>query len=259
MSEVTNLPLEAAAGTTPITAGPNNDHLAPFLGAPTYVAWDLTASGAANHGAVLGYGLLGVYWTAVRDVPQVLPGTPAGTTKPFADWSNKYDLTDFTWYQLPFTGPAPQHVIASTYIADTRSLYVVDQTDDPVLARLLRYDFDTGAFAELGHWPRTIVFDRAELSGSYEGNLLLSGSSKLTNHVAGVVLQPGAAKVELIGAFLRKRVLAVEPTLGATALTLPLVPDSSSGSTNTVIPTKQVFFPTHEKPQHSPKGPPCND
>ncbi len=345
--EVSNLPLEAAAGTTPITAGPNNDHLAPFLGAPTYVAWDLTASGAANHGAVLGYGLLGVYWTAVRDVPQVLPGTPAGTTKPFTDWSNKYssgfagqpgplssasltkstcplcnlgtcpycqirickaclvspefnslvtspatgqvfaqtssgpiditsefssgaleavsatgtrwvpsaerggwiganglafsvlstdgttveatlvagsegvtllgaggiinpfhasatpvatsssppprsdfgavlsghenalfviggtladgtpagdlwmyDFQTMAWYQLPFTGPVPRKVLAATYLPDTRSLWLVDQTGQhPKRARLLRYDFATGAFVRLGSWRRTPVFD----------------------------------------------------------------------------------------------------
>ncbi len=442
--EVTGLPLEAAADTT-LQSG---DNLSPFLGAPTYVAWDLSASGASELGT-LGYGLLGVYWTAVRDVPHVLPGTPVGTTKPFTDWSNKYssgfagkpgpiasvgltkstcphcnlgactyceaticktcmvsadfkslvtspatgqvfaqssqgaiditsefsqpaldavfapdtrwvtsaerggwiganglsfavlstdgstvegvlaassegvgliggsddtlpvfdvasaairpvgnapaprsdfgavlsgreqavfviggelqsgglagdlwmyDLESYRWYQLPFTGPAPQKVIAATYLADTRSLYVVDQTDtNPVLARLLRYDFDTGAFVQLGKWPRTVVFDRVELSGAPEGNLLLSGSSKLTNHVAGVVLKPSAAKVDVVGAFLRKGVLAVEPTLGDTALTLPLVSDSSTGSTNTVVPNKQVFFRTHEKPQHKPKGPACND
>jgi hypothetical protein len=142
-------------------------------------------------------------------------------------------------------------VLAATYLPDTRSLWIVDQTGQhPKRARLLRYDFATGAFVRLGRWLRTPVFDRVELSGSYEGNLLLSGSSELTHHVAGVVLQPSATKVKVIGAFLRKGVLAVEPTLGQTALTLPLVSDGPTGSDNVLIPNSQIFFEPEGRYDH---------
>jgi len=59
--------------------------------------------------------------------------------------------------------------------------------------------------------------------------------------------------VKVIGAFLRKGVLAVEPTLGATALTLPLVSDSPPGSDNVVIPNSQIFFKSRRRGRHDRK------
>ncbi len=93
-------------------------------------------------------------------------GTPAGDL-----WM--YDFQTMAWYQLPFTGPVPRKVLAATYLPDTRSLWLVDHTGQhPKRARLLRYDFATGAFVRLGKWLRTPVFDRIELCGSYEGPAL---------------------------------------------------------------------------------------
>jgi Galactose oxidase, central domain len=173
----------------------------------------------------------------------------------------RYDIARGTWAELFFTGPAPQKVLAATYLPETRSLWLVDQTEqNPVLARILRYDLQTQTMHQAGKWPRTLVIDRVELSGAPRGTLLLSGSSQQTQHVFGVVIQPkgdGAkgGDLEVIGAFLRKGTLAVEPTLSDTVLTLPLTSSSPTGSENTVISVSDLFFKP-EKKTPSPKGPP---
>jgi Trypsin/Thrombospondin type 3 repeat len=172
-----------------------------------------------------------------------------------------YDIPRARWLELPVSGPAPEKVLAATYLPETHSLWLVDQTDqNPVLARILRYDLRTRTMHQAGKWPRTLIIDRVELSGAPRGNLLLSGSSEQTNHVFGVVIQPkgdGAkgGDLEVVGAFIRKGTLAVEPTLSDTVLTLPLVSGSPTGSDNTVVSARDLLFKP-EKKTPSPKGPP---
>ena len=84
-------------------------------------------------------------------------------------------------------------------------------------------------------------------------------SSKI-GRVVGVVINPNAdhakgGNLEVIGAFIRKGALAVEPTLSDTVLTLPLVSTSSTGSATSVIPTSEVFFRPETKEPKTPK--PC--
>jgi Thrombospondin type 3 repeat len=174
-----------------------------------------------------------------------------------------YDIVGSQWRQLPVSGPAPQKVIAATYLPETRSLWLVDQTEqNPVLARMLRYDLETQTMHQAGKWPRTLKIDRVELSGAPRGNLLLSGSSQQTNHVWGVVIKPkgdGAkgGDLEVIGAFLRKGTLAIEPTLSDTVLTLPLVSSRPTGSDNVAIPASDLFFKPEKKKPAAKAPPPC--
>jgi hypothetical protein len=173
-----------------------------------------------------------------------------------------YDIDRERWTQVPFVGPAPRKVIAAAFLAETRSLWLVDQSDDnPVLARILRFDLDTQTFHQAGKWPRTLVIDRVELSGGSRGDLVLSGSSTQIGRVAGVILRPNGNELDVVGAFLRKGTLAVEPTLGDAGLTLPLSSSDPSGSDNLFLTNGELMFPPEpsrreRQPEPKPKGPP---
>jgi hypothetical protein len=75
--ELPNLPLEAP----PKTLFVGSDNLADWVGASSWVSWDVTQNGASDVGLVpgvegSGFGLIGVLWTAVRNVPQAPAAHP---------------------------------------------------------------------------------------------------------------------------------------------------------------------------------------
>jgi Thrombospondin type 3 repeat len=155
----------------------------------------------------------------------------------------RYEIGTVRWRQLYFTGPAPRRVLAATYTPETRSLWILDQGAGKFgFARLLRFDLPAREMKLVGAWPRSPIIDRVELSEAPYGDLLLAGSSSLTNHVAGVVLRPDGNTVKVVGAFLHKGKLALEPTLNDVVLTLPLLSTGPTGVDNTVIPADEVMF-----------------
>jgi Galactose oxidase, central domain/Thrombospondin type 3 repeat len=158
----------------------------------------------------------------------------------------RYDLVWDEWTPVPVVGgPPPRKVLSATYLPDTRTLYFVDEGKVAGLrqARLLRYDIATDQTTVLGTWLRTSLIDRVFLSGTDDGTLLLTGSSSKLHFVAGVVLRPGDHHVSVDAGFIEQGVLALQPALTPTGLTLPLVSADPSGVANQFTPINELFAP----------------
>jgi hypothetical protein len=89
-SELTNVPLAAP----PKTDSEPTDNLGAYGSAHSWVSWDVSLNGATNVGLVpgteepvIGFGVVGVLWTAVRGVPQVAPLS----VQAFRPYSNRYE------------------------------------------------------------------------------------------------------------------------------------------------------------------------
>ena len=118
-SELPGLPMEAPWDISPLPG----DNLQLVHESPSFLAWDITADGA---GPVPGFGLtpakLGVYWAAVRDIPQM----QAASVQSFLKWSNRY--------QSAFFGKAPKNPYGGKPLATCK---ICDLEPCPQCAMLL--------------------------------------------------------------------------------------------------------------------------
>jgi hypothetical protein len=92
---------------------------------------------------------------------------------------------------LQLHGPKPAMVMAMTYRAADRSLFVVDHgsSQDPHRYRLLRISVETGNVAVLGKWHISKNIDRFQLAVTEESSILLVGSSTKQEHFVGGILK----------------------------------------------------------------------
>ncbi|MCA9594905.1 MAG: trypsin-like serine protease [Myxococcales bacterium] len=104
-SELPALAMEAPWDVTPFAF----ENLAPIHEAPSFLAWDITADGAGLvPGFPLTFGKLGVYWAAVRDIPQMQPAS----VQSFTALSNHY--------QSAFFGKPTQNVFGGKAISQCK-------------------------------------------------------------------------------------------------------------------------------------------
>ena len=134
----------------------------------------------------------GLVLSATRRSVFVIGGLDASTNKLMKDvW--RYDHQLRRWSKLPVE-IEPERVMAATYRAQDRCLYVIDRHRKGWCprARLLRIHTDTGATKVLGRWPKAPLVDRVFLSNGPDGELIIVGSSSWRHRLVGVVLEPAA-------------------------------------------------------------------
>jgi hypothetical protein len=169
----------------------------------------------------------------------VVGGRLAGSsTYPGDLW--RFDAPRSRWTRLPLHGAKPQTVLATTYRMQDRALYLVDEASAGWWrkARLLRIDLSTFESAVLAEWPRLPFMDDAFLTNTFDGKLLLVGSSSSLHRFVGVVVDPTSGFPPVVRSFDGKGVVALDPTLRANGLTVPLA--DSTGVTNLFVPIDDV-------------------
>ncbi len=162
-------------------------------------------------------------------------GEPAGDLWNNALWTN-------SWQELHITGPAPENVLAATFVPRTRSLYWLDErVPGSHQARLVRCDLDTLRTTLLGAWPRTPQVDRVYLTADTDGRLVLAGGSATFQYVAGVVLRPAPHSVAITAGFFHDGVPVFAPVLTEEALTVALAGGTPDNVQHVVIPVEDLF------------------
>jgi hypothetical protein len=136
-------------------------------------------------------------------------------------WS--YNLEGSLWSRVVPEGYTPQQVLAATYAASDRKLWILDQVGLPKLpiARLVRVDPETGATQVVGFWPRLGKQDRYWLVNDLDGGVLLVTSSiKQKSHI--IVRLTAAPSVKVAGLYTGKHSLAFAPVVDASGYLLTL-------------------------------------
>lgn len=135
-----------------------------------------------------------------------------------------HNVKTSAWSKLSYVGPRPQSVLAATYRASDRSLFVLDENSvgHSAFARLLRIDLAKGQSAEVGRWPRRKFIDRVFMSIGPNDEMVILGSSTSKQRYFGVVLSSKEAGAVPAGGVVGKGTLAFKPTLSRRGLTIPL-------------------------------------
>jgi hypothetical protein len=138
-------------------------------------------------------------------------------------WS--FDLARQRWQKLPMSGVVPQKVLAATFRPENRSIYLVDEVKFGFLhwRRLLRIDIASLASETLGTALRNPNRDRIYLSNAPKGEMILvSSSTQQENYIAVRYAYNANGNLVLKKGFHGEGVVALEPTITARGVTLPL-------------------------------------
>jgi hypothetical protein len=185
-----------------------------------------------------------------------LAGVPDSLGMPGELW--RFDLRIQRWTSLPTVGENLGRVLAITYRATDRSLYLVDEKKSGWLhvGRLVRVDPATGAAQVLGAWPRVKAFEQFFLTVSQYGDLLLAASQNKTKKGghAVVLLQPKEeGGVRVLWVLADHGALALAPSLTRDGLTRSFV--SPGAAPPRYLPNTALPYPTTTKKVAKKQGP----
>lgn len=137
-----------------------------------------------------------------------------------------YGLSTARWTRLAVSGALPQKVLAVTFRADDRSLYVVDeQAGESTVARLLRIDVGSGESTVLGTWARHAAVSQVYIGNAPRGRLFVVGAAPAEHAYSAALLRVDSSVsggVEVVGALKGTGDIALQPTMSERGFTLPL-------------------------------------
>jgi hypothetical protein len=186
----------------------------------------------------------GAATSAVEEALYVVGGQHPTSHKLLRDvW--RYDLNDQSWSHRPLSGEHPGKVLAATYRATDRALYVVDEVGWPI-ARMLRIDVDRGHSEVLFYFPVSSGVDQLFLSNGFDRELILIQTSTSRHRTWGVTFEPvggGCDHVRLDRHFTVHAVATLPASTDALGLGLAVV-DPALGVAPLRVPAKDLkHFP----------------